>query len=285
VRHEDADVRLRVPAVTSVETAQRIREVLGERSFHPVYQPIYSLRGGRLVAVEALTRFDGEPARSPAWWFEQAERAGMSVALDLAAIEAALDGAEGLPDHVVLHLNATPPTLRDLRFLALLDAHPHRQVAVELTEHAAVEDYQRLGPARRGLREREVRLVVDDAGAGFSSLRHVLRLEPEIIKLDISLTRDIGSNSAHHALARSLVLFAEQAGSQLIPEGIENVADLRAWQRLGADAAQGFLLGRPGPLPATDPCPAIPGRAPALARRRTGSSRTMPARRSGPAAR
>jgi EAL domain-containing protein (putative c-di-GMP-specific phosphodiesterase class I) len=237
-----------VPAADGV-TASRVREVLTDRCFRPVFQPIYALDSGRLVAVEALTRFDTEPVRPPNAWFDEAERAGMAVALDLAVIEVALDAARELPRDVALHVNVTPPTLRDPRLPELLAAHRGRQFVVEITEHAVIEDYHRSKAARESLRAQGIQLAVDDAGAGFASLRHIVWLAPEIIKLDMSLTQHVRDDRVRHALAEALVGFATQTGSRLIAEGIEDHADLLAWRRLGAHAVQGHLLARPGPLP------------------------------------
>ena len=236
------------PASVPSDMAARIRATITERRFHPVYQPIYALPGGRLTAVEALTRFDPEPVQPPNVWFDQASRAGMGVALDLATIERALQDAQTLAEDIQLHLNVTPPTMRDPRLLELFAQYPHRRVVVEITEHAVIDDYDRLELARKHLRDHGVQLAVDDAGAGFASLRHIVRLAPEIIKLDISLTRDLHADPIRRALAGSLVDFATKTGIHLIAEGIETPNDLAQWKKLGAHAAQGYLLARPGPL-------------------------------------
>ena len=248
-----------VPAVDS-QMAARISETISARAFHPVYQPIYALDDGRLLAVEALTRFDGPPDQPPDVWFDQATRAGMEVELDLAAARAALDGAdERLPIEVALHINVVPATLRDLRLPALLAGYPDRRVVIEITEHAVVDDYPRLAAACQRLRDNGIQIAVDDTGAGISSLRHVIKLAPEVIKLDISLTRNVHNDPIQHALAGAITRFALEIDALLVVEGIEEQSDLNAWTKLGAHAAQGYLLTRPGPLPAPDRCPLIPG--------------------------
>ncbi len=108
-----------------------------------------------------------------------------------------------------------------------------------------------------------MRIAVDDAGAGFASLRHIVRLSPDIIKLDISLTQHIREDPVLRALAAALVQFAHQTGTELIAEGIETTADLAAWQDLGAHAAQGYLLARPAGLPMSlDGCADVAQRQP-----------------------
>lgn len=257
VEHEIALARA-AARPPDVAAGRRIRQVLGERSFHTVFQPVYSLTDGCLVGVEALTRFDTEPYRTPDVWFNEAARVGMSLALDLAVIEMALTAAEHLPVDVALHLNVEPPTLTDHRLMELLSGADGRQIVVEVTEHAVVDDYRRLELARDQLRARGVRLAVDDTGAGFSSLRHIVRLAPDMIKIDRSLVHNMRQNPVREAMAGALVQFALDTGTVLVAEGIEDHADLVAWKNLGAHTAQGYLLARPGPLPAPARCAAIP---------------------------
>jgi EAL domain-containing protein (putative c-di-GMP-specific phosphodiesterase class I) len=222
--------------------------VLAERRFHPVFQPVYSLADARLLAVEALTRFDVEPYRTPDRWFAAAWRAGHGTDLEIAAIEEAILAAATLPTGVALSVNASPATIGDPRLLALVQ-ESERQLVVEITEHAVVEDYHLLQDTVLALRALGVRIAVDDAGAGISSLRHIVQLAPETIKLDISLTQGVGTSPLRRALAGALIDFAQRTGAELIVEGIEEIGDLSTWTSLGADAVQGFLVGRPGGLP------------------------------------
>lgn len=225
-----------------------VADVLANSRFHIVYQPVYSLADGRLIAVEALSRFDTEPYRTPDKWFAAAAAAGLGVELETAAIEAAIAGVSELPDDVALSLNASPATLGAPRLLELFRACP-RPVVVEITEHAVVEDYHLLQGSVHDMRALGVRIAVDDAGAGISSLRHIVQLAPEVIKLDISLAQGVGSSALRGALARALIDFAQRTDAQLIVEGIEEVSDLATWTAMGADAVQGYLVGRPGSLP------------------------------------
>lgn len=229
-------------------------DVLEHRRFHPVFQPVYALSDGRLLAVEALTRFDVEPPRAPDVWFRTATRVGLGVDLEVAALEAALEAVEDLPPSVAVSLNASPATLGDPRLHALVAANRHRPLVIEITEHAVVSDYHLLQGTVGDLRALGVRIAVDDAGAGFSSLRHIVQLGPDTIKLDISLTQGVAANPLRRALAGALIDFAQRTGAELVIEGIEEIGDLSIWTSLGADAAQGYLLGRPGPLPVAEYC-------------------------------
>ena len=237
-------------AATEVDEAliPLIEGVLKTRQFHPVFQPVYSLADGALLGVEALTRFDVEPYRTPDRWFAAAALSGHGIDLEIAAIEEALEGTVDLPRDVVLSVNASPTTLGDPRLLDLVRS-TDRQLVVEITEHAVVEDYHLLQHTVHDLRALGVRIAVDDAGAGISSLRHIVQLGPDTIKLDISLTQGVASSALRRALAGALIEFAQRSGAQLIVEGIEEIGDLTTWTAMGADAVQGFLVGRPGPLP------------------------------------
>jgi len=123
-----------------------------------------------------------------------------------------------------------------------------RPLALEVTEHAPVEDYAVLRDALAPLRKSGIRLAIDDAGAGYSSLQHIIQLRPDIIKLDMSLTKSIDSDQARRALASALTFFAREVGSVIVAEGIETEAELATLQRLDVSRGQGYLLGRPGDL-------------------------------------
>lgn len=269
VRDRSADRRLALDLREAIERPTTTRtpvdrallplvpDVLAHRRFRPAFQPIYGLADGRLLAVEAVTRFDSVPDRSPDRWFAAAHAAGLGVELELAAIEAALDGAEGLPAGVRLSVNASPATVADRRLVDLVRARPGRSLTVEITEHAVIEDYALLREALAALVRLGVELAVDDAGAGFASLQHIVQLEPDVIKLDMSLTQDVAGSPLRRALAASIVDFTERSGARLVVEGVETVEDLTAWAALGAQAVQGFALGRPGMLPTAPRSPLL----------------------------
>jgi EAL domain-containing protein (putative c-di-GMP-specific phosphodiesterase class I) len=220
-----------------------------------VFQPVYAMDDGRLISVEALTRFDTPERTTPDRWFAAAHAAGLGVELEIAAAESALRAAHGLPPHVTLSVNASPATVADPRLLDLVRDHPDRRLMVEITEHAVIEDYPLLREALAALVSMGVELAVDDAGAGFASLQHIVQLEPDVIKLDLSLTQDVTGSPLRLALASALTEFTMRSGARLVVEGVETAADLAAWRRLGAYAVQGYLVGSPGGLPAPAWCP------------------------------
>jgi EAL domain-containing protein (putative c-di-GMP-specific phosphodiesterase class I)/CheY-like chemotaxis protein len=242
-RREDAEAERKRHAT------KRIRHVLDRRAITIVFQPIVELREGTVLGFEALSRFEDEPKRGPDGWFAEAREVGLGRDLELAAVELALSQIPNMPEEVFLSINASPELLADRVLERLLAGGLGERVVVELTEHVRVEDYEDLNGAVEALRALGARLAVDDVGAGFASLQHILRLGPDMIKLDVSLTRDIDADLIRRALAASLVTFASEVGAQMIAEGIETRRERQALIDLGVTIGQGFYLARPGPLP------------------------------------
>ena len=229
----------------------RIGGLLARADLRIVFQPIIATDSGRLIGAEALSRFEPfHPADlpdPPDLVFADAATVGLGVELELLAVRCALAAAQALPDDLYVSLNVSPaalltPELTD----CLLDAAlPMDRIVLEITEHVSVPDYDLLARRAHELRGLGARIAVDDAGAGFASFRHILRLGPEYIKLDRTLIEDISEDPARRALAAAVVLFAFEMGSEVVAEGVETLAELRTAQTLGIDAVQGFLLGRP----------------------------------------
>jgi len=233
----------------------RIEEVLARQALTVVFQPIVDLITGRVIGVEALSRFPDLPTRSPDVWFAEAARVGLGAKLELAAIAVALQSIEELPTGSYLSLNAAPTTVTHPDFALLLKTVPADRIVVELTEHTSVEDYIALDASLQSLRSSGIRLAVDDAGAGFASLRHILNLRPDIVKLDVAITRGLHIDPARRALAAALLSFGQEIGASTIAEGVETWAELEALRALGIKHGQGYALGRPGPLPLTSYVP------------------------------
>lgn len=232
------------------ELSARIDAVLAEGRMSMVFQPIVDLAGSRLVGLEALARFATDPPRPPNEWFEDAGRVDRGVELELGAVAAALDQLDQLPCGSFLSVNASPATAVSPRLEQLLDRFPGDRVVLELTEHSPVEDYDTLLTSLGRLRRRGVRVAVDDTGAGYAGLHHLLRVRPEIVKLDVALTRDIDADPARRALATGLVAFARELDAVVIAEGIETTAELETLRALKIGWGQGYHLARPARLPA-----------------------------------
>jgi len=229
--------------------ARRIWGILESGSMRLLFQPVFSLARLELVAFEALARFPVEPWRPPSAWFAEAAEVGLTVDLELAAIGAAIARLGDLPPHARLCVNLSPATLVSPELHQLVHGVAER-IDVELTEHAPVEDYEALSEALTRLREHGARLAIDDVGAGFASLRHILRLAPDVVKLDVSLTRDIEVDAARSALTSALVAFTTEIDAQIVAEGIENEHALELLRSLGVGFGQGFFLGEPAALTA-----------------------------------
>jgi EAL domain-containing protein (putative c-di-GMP-specific phosphodiesterase class I) len=229
---------------------RRVEDVLGGSTpLSLVFQPIVDLASGEVVAVEALSRFGGSPQRPPDVWFAEAHQSGLGTELEMLAVTRALACLSALPDGVAMTFNVGPQTILSPEFLdALSGAHDTARVVVELTEHAVVEDYPELAKVILRLRTMGTRLAVDDTGAGFASLAHILKLAPDFIKLDRELVTGIDLDPIRRALATALVSFAAETGARILAEGIESEDELDVVRRLGASYAQGFYLGRPDTL-------------------------------------
>jgi diguanylate cyclase (GGDEF)-like protein len=239
----------------------------------PVFQPLVELATGRLIGFEALSRFDVEPRRSPDSWFNQAARCGRGLALEMAAIKAAL-GARGRPPGTYLSLNFSPSALASPKIMGILPKNMS-DIVVEVTEHELASQDGGLEEGIAKMRARGARIAVDDAGAGYAGLNQVMRVQPDVIKLDRSLIEGVHSDSAKSALVEFFVMFARRVGAGVCTEGIETLEELRTLINLGVSYGQGYLLGRP-----SEPwCTVSPEIARALS---TGALRTHAASSRGP---
>lgn len=225
-----------------------VKKLLSDGAPTMVYQPIVDLHSMQIVGAEALTRFAGQEMSTQAWFMEAAD-VGLAEELELAAVDAALAELPELPGDVYLALNVSPSTMILPQLRTMLKEHAPGRIVLELTEHAVVPDYQLLHRALARLRKDGVRLAVDDAGAGYATLRHILNLRPDIIKLDLELTRGIDGDLTRRALASALLAFAVEIDAVIVAEGIETEAELDTLLTVGVRMGQGYLLGKPAPLP------------------------------------
>lgn len=212
-----------------------------------VFHPIMELATRRTIGVEALARFGSIPSRPPDHWFAEATALELGVQLEARALKEALEVLPRIPDDRFLSVNCSHRAGGSAPFAQRLDGI-ERRVVLEITEHEAIEDYGAFAEKLAPLRERGLRVAVDDVGAGYASLRHALQLAPDMVKMDISLTRDIDSDQRRRALASALISFAAEIDTTIVAEGIETQAELETLLELGVRHGQGFYLARPGPL-------------------------------------
>lgn len=233
------------PAAEEIRT--RVQDVLTQRKVLTAFQPIRCLGTGAVIGAEALTRFVGSPVRSADLWFTDAASVGRGLELEFLAMETALLAATQLPRDLYVSINLSPRACLDHRLNDILQRSgilPAR-IVLELTERFAVADYKPLVRVLECLRESGVRIAVDDAGAGFASMRHILQLKPDLIKLDRSIISGIDAHPGRRAFGGAMVSFAAELGAILVAEGIETETELSTVTELGMNAGQGYLLGRP----------------------------------------
>lgn len=240
---------------TEREIRARLRAVLDGQHYTIAYQPIIKLDPRELVGYEALARFPVEPLRPPDQWFCEAAEVGLQEELELAALHKALQVLKRLPSNVYLSFNVSPDTILKGSLAPALESHPLERLMLEVTEHASINDYSMLARELRPLRQRGLRLAVDDAGAGFASFRHILKLKPDVIKLDYSLIHHIDRDRDRRALASALIRFADETGSKVVAEGVETETELQTLRELNVNKVQGYLLGHPAGLGLDIVCP------------------------------
>jgi EAL domain-containing protein (putative c-di-GMP-specific phosphodiesterase class I) len=229
----------------------RIEEVIGRELLTVALQPIHALADGRPIGVECLARFADCETRPPDRWFAEAASLGLGLPLEMLAVRTALRALPYVPADLYLSVNVSAATLLSGALDEALAAMPAGRIVIELTEHSKVLDYDAVRAALGRLRGR-ARLAIDDVGAGYSGLCHILDLKPDILKLDMGLTRDVDSDRARSTLARAMVAFAESIGATIVAEGIETEAEMVALRNLGIGFGQGFHFSRPMPAIAAE---------------------------------
>jgi diguanylate cyclase (GGDEF)-like protein/PAS domain S-box-containing protein len=226
------------------EQRAEIQDVLEDpHAITIVYQPIMDLRTGRAVGYESLSRFNRLPRRGPDVWFAQAHRCGLGYALEAKAIAAAL-AAQARPPGTYLTVNLSPSSLLSDEVLRVL---PDRldDLVVEITENELVSGDPAINDALAALRARGARLAVDDTGAGYAGLIHILRLQPDIIKLDRTLTTGVDTDPAKAPLISSFVRYARDIDATVCAEGVETLQELEHLADLDIGYGQGYFIARP----------------------------------------
>lgn len=219
-------------------------DLIATRSLRMAFQPIIDLTDGACRAVEALARFPaalGEPSVA----FDNAERVGLRADVEGLAVDQALAALPQLHPRQSVGVNCSPAAACEFDRHAAATGVPLDRVILEITEHTAVASYADIRDHLQPLRQEGLRIAIDDAGAGFASLRHVIELQPDIVKIDRSLICGAPHDSARRAVITTFVLLALEVGATVIAEGIETAAELDVARTLGVDAGQGFLLARP----------------------------------------
>lgn len=212
------------------------------------YQPIVDTARGTVVGYEALARFPGFAEKNPEVWFAAARSHGKAAALETAALRTALRHRATLPANCFLTLNISPKLLSTESIRSVWRQEGSLGgLVIELTEQTPIDSYVELEPDLNQLRAAGALIAVDDAGAGYAGLRHLLALRPSLIKIDRDLIQDVDRDEAKRALVSMLGTFASRVDAWILAEGVERVEELDALVSLGVPLVQGYCLARPGP--------------------------------------
>ena len=223
---------------------KRVTKLIDDRAMQIHQQPIHSLKTGKPVGLECLARFPDAMMRGPDKWFEEAAEIGRALELELLAVECAFQSLETIPADYYVSVNASPDTIMSGALYEVLERAGKANLVIEVTEHQEVSDFPALKKALQDLSE-YARIAIDDVGSGYAGLRHLVDLAPDMLKLDMTLTRDIHQDLARCALVGAMVRFAEAIGAKLIAEGIEHAEEAEVLKRLGVEYGQGYYYAKP----------------------------------------
>ena len=227
---------------------QRLERLLQARELRFVYQPIVR-RGTRDVyAQEALCRASDPLFRDPNVLFDAAVQRGAIWRLGRLVRQIAPGPLTKLPEEQCMFVNLHPAEVADPELEQSVDPMLSKRVVFELTERGAIPDLARFRESIDRLRDRGFRIAIDDLGAGYASLNAVALLEPDFLKIDMTIIRGIEESLSRSRLVRRIVEFADDQGIQVIAEGVETEAEADVVERLGCHLLQGYYFGRPREL-------------------------------------
>jgi EAL domain-containing protein (putative c-di-GMP-specific phosphodiesterase class I) len=222
-----------------------VARILKSGPIQIAFQKIVRLDSSETIGYEALARFPAEEIVSPKAWFDSAEVQGLTHDLEILAVSSALEQLDRLPEMVFVSLNVSPMTAASEDLRTLVECVDAERVILEVKENATMDDYHRFVGAIDELRSTGVRIAVDDAGVGDVSVRQMLDVRPDIIKIDVDVTRGIEHDPVKQAIANAFRSLASGSGALSLAEGIETAEELEMLRSLGIGAGQGYLLGRP----------------------------------------
>jgi len=248
-------------AAVAEGSAAEVAGVIANGLLRPVYQPIVDVGGMRQLGMEGLIRpVPPAPFANPGTLFAAARAGEHLLELDLTCIETIVAGAAALPADQFLAVNISPATIESPSFsaavlLSILARHefPAERVVIELTEREPIDDLDRVRSTLEACRRAGIRIAADDVGAGNAGLRLLSELQFDVIKVDLGLVQRSATSAASSAVIESVVGLAARTGALVVGEGVEETAQLAKLGALGVNAAQGYLLGRPEPMPEVVP--------------------------------
>ena len=230
-------------------TRSAVEGMLDGHAISVFQQPIHSLADGKPVGIECLARFPDLKKRGPNSWFDDAESVGLGVELEMAAVRVALETLSHVPEGIFAAINASPKAILSGALAAELQGFEPsgNALVIEVTEHHQVEDFADLRRALDAIRDRAL-IAIDDVGTGYAGLRHIVDLKPDLLKMDMSLTREVNLDPVRRSLTAALAGFAREIDCVLIAEGIETAEECEELKRIGVDFGQGYFFARPLPV-------------------------------------
>ncbi|OGQ78920.1 MAG: hypothetical protein A2289_04020 [Deltaproteobacteria bacterium RIFOXYA12_FULL_58_15] len=239
-----------------VSHRSELERIIVNRELRTVFQPIVDLTTRECIGYEALSRGpSGTRYESPAFLLRLADRVNLSVELDRAFRTTALSNVPRMTSAPQFFINTIPMALcaKDMRpveverQLHLLGVEPE-QLVLEFSERYVMRNQGFLQNLLQDYRSIGIKLAIDDVGVGYSGLERIAKLEPDYLKVDMWLVRDIHEHAYKRATVSALVNLANEVGALTIGEGIEVSGELGCLQDLGVGLGQGYLLGRPSPI-------------------------------------
>lgn len=230
--------------------ARNLRSILTGRRITTLYQPILDLHSQRVLGFEALSRGPKGEFGSPDLLFRIAYEADLVMKLDAVCREHAVHAIGKLKADQLLFINMEPGSIFDPKLMASIPTRSVPQVVFEITEHAAIADFQTFRQAVHIVKQSGFKFAMDDVGSAYSGLRIISMIEPDFIKLDMELTREAHDHRVKLELLKAIAGFCADARIPMIVEGIETPAELETVTQLGVHLVQGYLMGRPAPMPA-----------------------------------
>lgn len=227
---------------------KQVQSVIDDKKIEVVFQPIFGKESNSYEYYEVLARFNTEPYRPPNEWINDADECGLGLEIESAIINRvverlALANASGIKLNT--SINVSPRMMESGLLPELLKHVNSQQVRIELTEHVRIKDYEQFRTHLEPLVRQGFKICIDDVGAGFASLKHILEIEPDVIKLDLSLAAQIHEDPKRQALVTGLLAFARSFNCEVVAEGVETLEEYRALQNLGVTFFQGWYFSRP----------------------------------------
>ncbi len=245
----------------SDHTSSELQHIIEQRALNTLLQPILDLKSGEFLGFEGLIRGPADSAlHSPANLFAAAGQQGLSLELEMLARQTVLQAfaSQGLPGHLFLNVSPdalTHPSFKNGQTLAFIHENnidPQR-VVIEITENQPTFDFHGMREALLHYRGMGFKIAIDDLGEGFSSLRLWSELRPEFVKIDMHFVQGVDRDPVKQQFLKSIQQIAQSCGTQVIAEGVETEAELRAVKEIDIALSQGYFIARPGPTPPLTP--------------------------------